>query len=101
MDQHAWLPLKSAWPTWDPTEAQLTCLELECTEQVHSDHTNINHNPPASVARIININDCSKLAKLLAVTAYMLRFINNTRRAPPITADTHLSPTELAVATVK
>jgi len=53
------------------------------------------------MARIININDYSKLAKLLAVTAYMLRFINNTRRAPPITADTHLSPTELAVATVK
>ena len=53
------------------------------------------------VARIININDCSKLTKLLAVTAYILRFANSARRTSPITTDTHLSPTELAVATVK
>ena len=96
-----WLPTQSAWPTWDPAEVLLTCLELECIDQVHSDHTKTDHNPPASVARIININDYSKLTKLLAVTAYTLRFAINARRTSPITTDTHLSPTELAVATVK
>jgi len=50
------------------------------------------------VARIININDYNKLTKLLAVTAYVRRF---ARRTLPITTDTHVSPTELAVATVK
>jgi len=28
------------------SEALLTCLELECIDQVHSDHINANHNPP-------------------------------------------------------
>ena len=93
-----WLLTQSAW---DPAEVLLTCLELECIEQVHSDHTKTDHNPPASVARIININDYSKLTKLLAVTVYILRFAINARRTSPITTDTHLSPTELAVATVK
>ena len=96
-----WLPTQSAWPTWDPAKVLLTCLELECIDQVHSDHIKTDHNPPASVARIININDYSKLTKLLAVTAYTLRFAINVRCTSPITTDTHLSPTELAAATVK
>ncbi|XP_065882847.1 uncharacterized protein [Dysidea avara] len=96
-----WVPTQSAWPTWDPAEVLLTCLELECIDQVHSDYTKTDHNPPVSVARIININDYSKLTKLLVVTAYTLRFAINARRTSPITTDTHLSPTELVVATVK
>ena len=95
-----WLPTQSVWPAWDPTEVLLTCLELGCIDHVYSDQTRPHKNLPASVARIIDINNFSTLSKLLAVTAYTLRFINNAMYTSPNTA-MHLSPAELSLASVK
>jgi len=52
------------------------------------------------VARIIDINKFSQLSKLLAVTAYVLRFLNNTKRTHSYSA-MYLSLAELLIASVK
>ena len=78
-----WLPIQPAWPTWDPTEVLLACLELGCADHMHSDQTESSEGLPATIARIVDINNYSNLSKLLAVTAYVLRFTNNTKHNPP------------------
>jgi len=97
-----WLPAHTAWPTWDPTKVLLTCLELGCTDHVPREQSMPNHSPQVtySVARIIDINKFSHLTKLIAVTAYVLRFINNAKHIHP-NSTMHLSPAELSLASVK
>ena len=97
-----WLPTQQDWPTWDPADVLLTCLELQCVEHSCSDQTVSPQKPPAmyTVARVIDINNYSNLTKLLAVTAYVLRFTNNAKHTSPNSA-THLSPAELSLANMK
>ena len=78
-----WLPIQPAWPTWDPTEVLLTCLELGCADHMHSDQIESSQGPLATIARIVDTNNYGNLPKLLAVTAYVLRFTNNAKHASP------------------
>ena len=95
-----WLPIQPAWPTWDPTEVLLTCLELGCADHMHSDQIESSQGPPATIARIVDINNYGNLPKLLAVTAYVLWFTNNAKHTSP-NSTIHLSPAELSLANVK
>ena len=95
-----WLPIQPAWPTWDPTEVLLACLELGCADHMHNDQTESSEGLPATIARIVDINNYSNLSKLLEVTAYVLRFTNNTKHTSP-NSTMHLSPVELSLANVK
>ena len=95
-----WLPIQPAWPIWDPTEVLLTCLELGCADDMHSDQTESSQGPPATIARIADINNYGNLPKLLAVTAYVLQFTNNAKHTSP-SSTMHSLPAELSLANVK
>ena len=77
-----------------------TCLELGCTDHTPNEQTASSHDKPATIAKIIDIINYSNLPKLLAVTAYVSRFINNARHTQPNSA-TLLSPAELSLASLK
>jgi len=95
----AWLPTQPTWPTWNHAEVLLTCLELGYVDHVHSEQTKLDQDPPVThtVARIIDINKFSCLSKLVAVTAYVLWFINHAKH----NNSTHLLPAEISLACVK
>ena len=73
----AWLTSEPEWPKWSPA----SILHVTTDEKVEStnpvtEKTTAN-NP--GVHQCININRYSKLTKLYRVTAYVLRFINNSK----------------------
>jgi len=97
----SWLQLPAQWPTWDPSsEALLIQLQEESDDQpiaqVLAHSTQVS---PPSFLQVMDINRYSSLPKLLAVTAYVLRFINNARKLPQSTG--HLTPSELSKAKLK
>ena len=98
----SWLPSPTSWPTWDPTGVLLSQLEevdLEESDQ-HCHTRQIDHGPATCLLNIINIERYSSLRKLLAVTAYVLRFIHNTRHLSPVNTP-HLTSAELSRANLK
>ncbi|XP_065911201.1 uncharacterized protein [Dysidea avara] len=75
-----WLTTPHAWPTWQP-EPQIhlhaaTAIAEEFTPQPPT-------NPDVGLHKIIQLNNYSSLHKLLAVTAYIYRFVNNLCRSRP------------------
>ena len=97
-----WLPFPERWPTWDPTGVLLSQAELDLEEPDESYDTKQDESagPSSSLLNIIDIERYNTLQKLLAVTAYVLRFINNTRHVQPVDTQ-HLSPAELSRANLK
>ena len=94
----AWLKTNE-WPVWDHTEV----LHLQTgttNSEEEEDTANSTHTPKAFGAhKIISLTDHSSLNKLLAVTAYVLQFIRNTKQ-PNSRSIGPLTPQELSKATL-
>ena len=72
----AWLTSESDWPNWSPTSA----LHINTSED--ADNTPITETsvaPKLGLHQVIDIAKYSKLTRLQRVTAYVLRFVNNTK----------------------
>ena len=72
-----WLTSELDWPKWSPA----SILHVATDEEVES--TTVTETSTVcnlGVHQCIDINRYSKLSKLYRVTAYVLRFINNSRR---------------------
>ena len=91
-----WLTSWDLWPKWEPTEVLTTQLQTE-PEECKSNNQSSVRNSPADFLKIIDIKRYSSLQKLLAVTAYVLRFINTIRRIDSVNTK-HLTTFELARA---
>ena len=94
----SWLRLHDQWPTWDPSsEALLTQLQEELDDQpIDQVSAHSALITPTGISQVMDIAKYSSLQRLLAVTAYVLRFTqhpNNTVR--------HLTPSELTTAKLK
>jgi len=75
--------------------------EIDLEEPDQSYHTGQDESGPStSLLNIIDIERYNNLNKLLAVTAYVLRFVNNTRHVLPASTE-HLTPAELSRANLK
>ena len=78
-----WLPTKSDWLTWTPTSA----LHLQTEEEdVESEVTYIlkHAEKHEGVLSVIDISRYSHIHQLLAVTAYVLRWVHNLCKSPKI-----------------
>ena len=95
----SWLTLRELWPSWEPTDVLTTQLLTESTECKQSDQPS-PQNSPADLLKVLDIERYSSLQKLLAVTAYVLRFINIIRQRVS-TNMKHLTTIELAKANIK
>ena len=71
-----WLTSMCDWPTWSPSSV----LHISTSEETEPIPV-ATDNPTAvsGVHLVIDINRHSRLTKLLRITAYMLRFINNAK----------------------
>jgi len=95
-----WLQLEDQWPTWDPSsEALLIQLQEEDDQALEQVYVHCAQTPPASFVQVMVISKYSSLQKLLAVTAYVLRFIAIMQKGIHNTG--HLTPSELSKAKLK
>jgi len=78
----SWLPTPTHWPTWERCEVLL--IEEAAVELDDNSDTVPTDDLPVGIHLIIRLNKFSSLTKLIAVTAYTRRFIDNCRR-PDIT----------------
>ena len=92
------MQLHDQWPTWDPSsEVLLTQLQEELDDQpidqvsAHSAQTT-----PTCISQVMDIAKYSSLQRLLAVTAYVLRFTQH-----PNNTVGHLTPSELTTDKLK
>ena len=69
-----------AWPTWQP-EPQIHLLAAAAIVEEFTPQPTTN--PDVGLHKIIQLNNHSSLHKLLAVTAYVYRFVNNLCRSRP------------------
>ena len=71
-----WLTSESSWPRWLPTNI----LHLQLSDSPGTDDTATQQDGDQNITGIHNVIDVfrySSINKLLAVTSYVLRFINN------------------------
>ena len=94
-----WLACDDSWPTWQysPT-VELQALAVTATEFQPS---NASESHPTGIQCVIDISKHSTLSKLLAVSAYVLRFIANCRAQHQERSTGPLTPSELCYAEVK
>ena len=72
----SWLSDESKWPQWNSTlSLHLQTNDTEVEQPVPMDPT----EPHTGIHKIIDLSRYSTLTKLLRVTGYVLRFINNLR----------------------
>jgi hypothetical protein len=94
----SWLNTKKNWPSWNSKSVLLQSTAAEQPEAI-STFTSESTNNPANVpepkhgiAKIINLSAHSNLNKLVRVTAWLLRFVDNLKKR---THSGPLSVTEL------
>ena len=75
-----WLLDRSTWPTWTPTSALHLQAEEEASPTPVAQPTEENTESEPCVLSIVDISRYSSIYRLLAVTAYILRFIHNLRK---------------------
>ena len=96
-----WLSSQQRWPVWDPTGVLLSQSEIDLEEADQSSHTEQDESDPSvTLLNIIDIKRYSSLKRLLAVTAYVLRFVNNTRHLLTVSTR-YLTPAEMSTANLK
>ena len=93
------ITLQDLWPSWDPAKVLLTQLQTESEEHEQDSQTNPQKSP-ADFLKVMDVSKYSSLGKLLAVTAYILRFIDITKGLDSVKAK-HLTPSELTKANLK
>ena len=75
-----WLMTLTAWPQWQPEPT----IELHAAAAIAEKFVPLPHTHPVSgLHAVINIADYSTLNRLLAVTAYTYRYINNLHKSRP------------------
>ena len=91
-----WLSNESNWPIWVPTNI----LHLQTAEDTDSDVVD-SHDPTTKniegMCAMIDASQYSHLQRLVAVTAYVLRFVNNLRKNHSKVTGS-LTATELKIA---
>ena len=85
------------WPLWEPSKVLHIQLQDEPDDQPTNQST--AQISPAYFLHVIDVSRYSSLQKLLAVTAYVLCFINITQWLDHMTG--HLTPSELSRANLK
>ena len=76
-----WLTCKSHWPKWEHSET----LHLQAEEEPVEEPRKVDSVPPHqhNLCSIIDIDRYSTLQRLLRVSAYVLRFIQNCKQSNP------------------
>jgi len=94
-----WLPFRTDWPTWkfSPT-VELQALAVTATE---FQPTSAPEPQSTGIQCVMDISNYSTYPKLLAVTAYVFRFIVNCRTQHQERLTGPLTPSELVNAEVK
>ena len=95
-----WLTSPSLWqwPTWPHTE--VLTVQANTDEGVDTPIVITTEPPSVGLHHLIHLTRFSKLSKLLSVTAYLYRFIHNTRQ-PSSSQTGSLTAPELARANLK
>jgi len=94
-----WLPSEGLWPEWKPTDT----LHVSLVEAEEAAPPATPNNAPiedTGLHRIIDVSAYNSLSHLLDVTAYVLRFVRNTRK-PSIRYTGPISPAESTQASLK
>ena len=73
-----WLSSPSKWPTWP--HAEILLVQADADEEVDTPAVDTTKSPSIGLHYLIDLTTFSKLSKLLPVTAYVYRFIHNTRQ---------------------
>ena len=92
----SWITSQDLWPSLDPAEVLLTQLQTESEEHEQDSQTKL----PADFLKVMDVSKYSSLGKLLAVTAYVLHFIDIIKGLDSVKAK-HLTPSELTKANLK
>ena len=74
-----WLLSESNWPTWVPTNI----LHLQAAETTDSDIGEPTSKASKGIHNIVDVSRYGNIQRLLAVTAYVLRFVHNLRKVQP------------------
>ena len=76
-----WLTTPDSWPKWQPQPN----VHLHATTAVAEEFVQqpVSNEENTGLYQIITLTNYSSLNRLLAVTAYMYRYINNLRRSKP------------------
>ena len=88
-----WLPSKDSWPTWSqPFNIEMQALAITTTSFSLAD----TQQPSGTIhiSSVVDITSYSKLHRLLAVTAYVYRFINNCKKSLQERVSGPLTPSE-------
>ena len=73
----SWITEKSKWPQWKQTEVLHLQTEFTDVREV----TMSTEETPYGLLKVLEISNFSSLTRLLRITAYILRFINNTKKS--------------------
>ena len=95
-----WLISPSQWPTWQQSETLHINTEAACELEIVQENVATEHST-TGIHQLIDINTFSNLNKLLAVTAYVLRFIYNIRQPTLLRKLGTLTPSNLTQANLK
>ena len=76
-----WLLSRQDWPQWVPTNVLLQLVEDD--DDTPSTTQGSDENV-AGIHNVVNITRYSSIGKLVAVTAYVLRYIHNSRKQQPL-----------------
>ena len=95
-----WLISPSQWPTWQQSEILHMHAELAHDPEIIHENTTTELST-IGIHQLIDITTFSKLAKLLAVTVYVLRFTYNIRQLATLRRQGTLKPSELTLANLK
>ena len=76
-----WLLSRQDWPQWVPTNVLLQLIEDD--DDTPSTTQGSDENV-AGIHNVVNITRYSSIGKLVAVTAYVLRYIHNSRKQQPL-----------------
>jgi len=94
-----WLLPRQDWPQWIPTNVLLQLAEEDdtnCENKISASKDSDGNT--AGIHNIVHITHYSSVGKLVAVTAYVLSYIHNSRK-PQTPLNGPLTTTELNSAT--
>ena len=95
-----WLVSPPQWPTWQQSEVLHVQTEADNEIEVIQEATP-SKPEGTGLHKILAVTEFSRLGKLIAVTAYILRFIHNTRQPATSRNVGFLTTLELALANSK
>ncbi|XP_065894153.1 uncharacterized protein [Dysidea avara] len=94
-----WLTSPSRWPIWPNAETLL--IQTDTDEEVDVLPVDTTEAPKAGLHHLIDVTHFSELNKLLAVTAFVCRFINNAKHSSSSQKTGPLTASELTQANLK